>query len=70
MPGYTQVNAYVGIQGADDNWELSFWAKNLFDEVVQDTDGGPWSIYGVQSGLSIGTVTNAREIGVTLRRDF
>lgn len=70
MPGYTQVNAYVGIKGADDNWELSFWAKNLFDEVVQDTDGGPWSIYGVQSGLSIGTVTNAREIGVTLRRDF
>lgn len=70
MPGYTQVNAYVGIKGKDDNWELSFWAKNLFDKVVQDTDGGPWTVYGVQSGLSIGTVTNRREMGITLRKDF
>jgi iron complex outermembrane receptor protein len=70
MPGYTQVNAYVGIKGPNDSWELSLWAKNLFDEVVQDTDGGPWTVYGVQSGLSIGTVTNRRELGVTLRKDF
>ncbi|ESQ91034.1 hypothetical protein ABENE_11320 [Asticcacaulis benevestitus DSM 16100 = ATCC BAA-896] len=70
MPGFMQVNAYLGIKGPDESWEISLWAKNLFDEVVQDTDGGPWTVYGVPSGLSIGTVTNRREIGITLRKDF
>jgi iron complex outermembrane receptor protein len=51
-------------------WDVSVWAKNLFDKVVQDTDGGPWTIYGVPSGLRIGTVTNDREVGATLRYSF
>jgi iron complex outermembrane receptor protein len=66
--GYTQVNAYVGVSTS--KWDVSVWAKNLFDKVVQDTDGGPWTIYGVPSGLRIGTVTNDREVGATLRYSF
>jgi len=70
FPGYTQVNAYVGFITLDHHWDVSLWAKNLLDKVVQDTDGGPWTIYGVPSGLRIGTVTNNREVGLTVRRSF
>ncbi|WP_203290715.1 TonB-dependent receptor [Maricaulis parjimensis] len=69
--GDLRVNAYVGIRDQDRNWELMLWAKNLFDHVVEDTDGGDWTIFGsVPSGLRVGTVTNHREVGLTLRRDF
>jgi iron complex outermembrane receptor protein len=68
FPGYTQVNAYVGFKAG--SWDVSVWAKNLLDEVVQDTDGGPWTIYGVPSGLRIGTVTAGRELGLTTRYNF
>jgi len=70
FPGYTQVNAYIGVTTADHHWDVSLWAKNLFNKVVQDTDGGPWTIYGVPSGLRIGTVTNDREVGGTVRWSF
>ncbi len=70
FPGYTQVNAYVGVSTPDHHWDVSLWAKNLFNKVVQDTDGGPWTIYGVPSGLRIGTVTNDREVGGTVRWSF
>jgi iron complex outermembrane receptor protein len=68
FPGYTQVNAYVGVKVG--SWDVSVWAKNLLDKVVQDTDGGPWTIYGVPSGLRIGTVTAGRELGLTTRYNF
>lgn len=70
FPGFTQVNAYLGLTTPDHHWDVSLWAKNLFDKVVQDTDGGPWTIYGVPSGLRIGTVTNDREVGLTARYSF
>jgi len=70
FPGYTQVNAYVGVTTPDHLWDVSVWAKNLLNKVVQDTDGGPWTIYGVPSGLRIGTITNDREVGLTVRRKF
>lgn len=70
FPGYTTVNGSIGFFTPDHNWELSIWGKNLLNKVVEDTDGGPWSIFGRQSGLRIGTVTNDRELGVTLRRSF
>ena len=54
----------------DHRWDVSLWAKNVFNKVVQDTDGGPWTIYGVPSGLRIGTVTNNREIGGTVHFNF
>ncbi|MDF0544744.1 TonB-dependent receptor [Sphingobium sp. H39-3-25] len=70
FPGYTTVNGSIGVFSPDKKWELSVWGKNLFNKVVEDTDGGPWTIFGVPSGLRIGTVTNDRELGVTLRRTF
>lgn len=70
FPGYTTVNGSIGLLSPDRNWDLSLWAKNIFNTVKEDTDGGPWSIFGVQSGLRIGTVTNDREIGLSLRRTF
>jgi iron complex outermembrane receptor protein len=70
FPGYTQVNTYIGVTTPDRRWDVSIWAKNLFDKVAQDTDGGPWTIYGVPSGLRIGTVTNDREVGLTARYSF
>lgn len=68
--GYTTVNGSVGVKSPDQKWELSLWAKNIFDVVEEDTDGGPWTIFGVPSGLRIGTVTNDRELGATLRHTF
>jgi iron complex outermembrane receptor protein len=70
FPGYTLVNLTVGVSANDHKWDVNLWAKNLFNKVVQDTDGGPWTIYGVPSGLRIGTVTNDREVGGTVRYNF
>ena len=70
FPGYARVNTYVGVATPDHRWDVSLWAKNVFNKVVQDTDGGPWTIYGVPSGLRIGTVTNNREIGGTVHYNF
>lgn len=70
FPGYTTVDGSIGVFSPDESIELSLWGKNLFDTVRQDTDGGPWQIGGVNSGLRIGTVTMGRELGVTLRGQF
>lgn len=70
LPGDMRVNLYVGVATRDKRWDVSVWAKNVFNKVVQDTDGGPWSIFGGLSGLNIGTVTNNREVGATVRWEF
>ena len=70
FPGYTQVNATLGVKSRTSHWDVNVWAKNLFNKVVQDTDGGPWNIFGVYSGVRIGTVINDREVGATLRWGF
>ena len=71
FPGYTTVDGSIGAYSPDRTWELSLWVKNLFNVVRQDTDGGPWTIFGNQpSGLRIGTVTNDRELGATIRKTF
>lgn len=31
IPGYTLVNASIGVHDNDDKWRLSFWAQNLTD---------------------------------------
>ncbi len=70
FPGYTQVNATLGVKSRTSHWDVNVWAKNLFNKVVQDTDGGPWNIFGQYAGVRIGTVINDREIGATLRWGF
>ncbi|MCJ2185867.1 TonB-dependent receptor [Novosphingobium beihaiensis] len=68
--GYTTVDGSIGVFTPSKNLELSLWGKNLFNVVRQDTDGGPWTVGGVDTGMRIGTVTNDRELGVTLRATF
>jgi iron complex outermembrane receptor protein len=71
FPGYTQVNATLGVKSPTSHWDVNIWAKNLFNKVVQDTDGGPWGTpAGGPSGVRIGTVINDREVGATLRWEF
>ena len=68
--GYTTVNATIGLLSPDRKWDFNVWVKNLFDIVRQDTDGGAWNVGPYYSGVRLGTVTNDREIGATLRVNF
>jgi len=68
--GYTTVNTTIGLHSPDAKWDFNVWVKNLFDEVNQDTDGGQWNVGPYDSGVRLGTVTNDREIGATVRFTF
>lgn len=68
--GYTTVNLTIGLMSSDRKWDFNLWAKNLFDTVHQDTDGGAWNVGPYFSGVRLGTVTNDRELGATLRLTF
>jgi iron complex outermembrane receptor protein len=68
--GYTTVNTTFGLQSPDKKWDFNIWVKNLFDTVHQDTDGGAWNVGPYFSGVRLGTVTNNREIGATVRFAF
>ncbi len=68
--GYTTVNTTVGLLSPDRKWDFNIWVKNLFDVVHQDTDGGAWNVGPYFSGVRLGTVTNDREIGATVRVNF
>ena len=68
--GYTTVNTTIGLRSADEKWNFNVWCKNLFDEVNQDTDGGQWNVGPYDSGVRLGTVTNDREVGATVRFTF
>lgn len=68
--GYTTVNTSIGLLSPDRKWDFNVWVKNLFDVVHQDTDGGAWNVGPYFSGVRLGTVTNDREIGATVRLTF
>ena len=68
--GYTTVNTSVGVLSSDRKWDINVWVKNLFDTVNQDTDGGAWNVGAFFSGVRLGTVTNDREIGASVRLTF
>ena len=81
---YSSVNLYLGLR-ADAGWELSVFAKNLFDEAVvrAAADGNSFKATSVlnpdfsmtpgpsiDSGYRTVTVNPPREIGVSLRVRF
>ncbi len=81
---YTSVNLYAGLRG-NSGWELSVFAKNLFDEAVVRgaADGNYFKATSVlnpdfsmspgpsyDSGYRAVTVNPPREIGVSLRVKF
>jgi iron complex outermembrane receptor protein len=61
IKGYTLVNASVGYRA--DRWEVALFARNLFDkDYLQNV-----TIQAGNSGLIVGTPSEPRTIGVTLR---
>ncbi|WP_231638998.1 TonB-dependent receptor [Sphingomonas profundi] len=60
--GYSITNATIGYR-SDDGWEVSVFARNLFDkDYIQNL-----TIQAGNSGLILGTPSEPRIIGVTLR---
>lgn len=81
---FTNVNLYLGVR-SDNGWELSVFAKNLFDEaVVRSANDGnhikqtsqlqpDFSMLpgpSIDSGYRVVTVNPPREIGISLRYSF
>jgi iron complex outermembrane receptor protein len=62
---YTVVNASIGLRDAGP-WELSIWAKNLLDERYMQN----LTVQAGNSGLIVGTPSDPRMVGVTLRAAF
>ena len=75
-PGQERLDLFAGLTGPDGRWEISVWAKNVFNQQVSrraiqanqatlQTIDGPLS-----SGYTLITSTVPREVGVTLRSNF
>jgi iron complex outermembrane receptor protein len=62
IKGYTLVNASIGFRAAP-GWEIAVYARNLFDkDYIQNV-----TIQAGNSGLILGTPSDPRSIGITLR---
>ena len=65
LPAYTVVNARVGLR-IRSNVEVSIWARNLFEaEYLQNV-----TVQAGNSGLIIGTPSDPRTLGITLRAQY
>lgn len=65
LPAYEVVNARLGLRRAS-KWDLSIWARNLFDaEYLQNV-----TIQAGNSGLIVGTPGDPRTLGMTLRAQY
>lgn len=67
---YTLANLFVGVRDINAGWELTVFAKNLFDHQQQLTEQGSGTLFGVPSNYRFGTVSQPREVGFTLRYAF
>jgi len=65
LDGYTIVNASIGIRRAGP-WEFFLWAKNLFDEEYMQN----LTVQAGNSGLIVGTPSDPRAVGLTVRATF
>ena len=64
VPGYGVANARLGIRTADGLFDLSLWAKNLFDKDYFQT------LSAANTGLVTALIGEPRTIGATLRTRF
>ena len=65
IKGYTVVNASLGLR-AGSHWEVSMWARNLlYRNYMQNL-----TVQAGNSGLIVGTPSDPRIIGVTVRASF
>ncbi|MDG5496194.1 TonB-dependent receptor [Niveispirillum sp. BGYR6] len=66
----TLADLYLGFRAPSESWELTAYAKNLFDNEQQDTEGGQAFSVGRDTGFHVGSVLKGRELGLTLRYRF
>ena len=67
IDGYGLVNLYVNMGSTSDRWQLSLWARNVFDKeyFAALSVGGAFG-----AGYTAGTVVDPRTYGATLRLHF
>ena len=81
VDAYQVVNVFAGIRSAEGTWEVSAYAKNLFDEDVyvgrstrQSTESYRSTATGqtptLDSDYRSASIIREREIGMTLRYRF
>jgi iron complex outermembrane receptor protein len=65
--GYGLVNLYVSVGSNSDRWQVSLWARNVFDKeyMASLSVGG-----AVAAGYVAGTTGDPRTYGATLRLQF
>jgi len=61
VPGYGVANARIGLRSDDRLWDVSIWAKNLFDKDYFTT------LSAANTGAVTGQLGDPRTYGVTLR---
>jgi len=66
----TLADLFVGFRDPSESWELTVYAKNLFDNEQQDTEGGQAFSVGLDTGFHVGSVLKGRELGLTIRYRF
>jgi iron complex outermembrane recepter protein len=65
LRGYALLNATVGLRGAG-GWEATVWVRNLTDQrYLQNV-----TVQAGNSGLIVGTPSDPRTLGITLRNRF
>lgn len=74
-PSYGVFNLYLGVRGTEKTWEVSMWAKNLFDHQATTNIGdqiqlGPIAGPVIATGYHTVRIIPEREIGVTGKYNF
>ena len=66
------VNMYTGLRSSDYRWDVSLWAKNLFesDEVTFEQGSDQYDIAATGGSYTQSNVQRERIIGVTARYNF
>ena len=67
---YGVFNLFLGVRDPQKTWEVSAWAKNLFDHEQVVRYSAPASLGGIVSGYSELQVIPERQIGVTGKYNF
>ncbi|MFD2137859.1 hypothetical protein ACFSLT_26315 [Novosphingobium resinovorum] len=64
IPGYSLVNARIGVRALDGVLDIQLWARNLTDKLYY------LSLSAGNTGAVTGTLGDPRTYGVTLRTKF
>jgi iron complex outermembrane receptor protein len=64
LPGYGVANARMGVRVEEGRWDLSVWARNLFDKQYFN------ALSTAATGLISGTIGDPQQFGATLRAQF